>query len=215
MLAAAAARRCGRRFIVAHGRGRAIPAGPRLPLRPRPPGRAHGPCAPGRARAGEGRHAVRGRALQRGRPVPSTPAREIAVGSIGGPNPCLKPGEAWGARVARGGAQRGAARGPRLTGAAGPRGPGTGSCPSGPCQRDGFVQVGLASPASRHLACRFPWRGCVYRPEPQLAARGARKAMPTSSGASQSPSGCSRCQEGEGVRLHPHNQKCVTENWPG
>lgn len=27
-------------------------------------------------------------------------------------------------------------------------------------------RVRLASPASRHLACRFPWRGYVYGPEP-------------------------------------------------
>lgn len=147
---AAAARPCGQRFIVTHGGGRASPVGPRVALQPRPSGRAHGSCAPGWVRAGEGRLAVRDRALQRGRPVPSTPSPGRSPwGPLGRPqNSCLKPREALGMRVARGGAQQCAAQRPCFSESAGlqreqapaPLAPGKGTVLS---------RVRLASPASR------------------------------------------------------------------
>lgn len=150
---AAAARPCGQRFIVTHGGGRASPVGPRLALQPRPPGRAHGPCAPGWVRAGEGRLAVRGRALQRGRPVPSTPSPGRSPwGPVGRPrSPALnlkRPG-GCGSPVEE--LSNALLKSPASKSQPAPEG--AGSCPSGFCESHGFVQgeVGLPSLPSSGL----------------------------------------------------------------
>lgn len=59
--------------------------------------------------------------------------------------------------------------------------------PSAPARGTDLSRVRLASPASRHLACRFPWRGCVYRPEPHWLHVVLGKPCPPDLGASQSP----------------------------
>lgn len=149
MLAAAAARPCGQRFIVTHGGGRASPVGPRVALQPRPPGRAHGPCAPGWVRAGEGRLAVKGRALQRGRPVPSTPSPGRSPwGSFGrSGTPALNLKRAGGcgspAEEHSSALLKGSASASQLA----PEGAGV--CSSGSCGRHGFVQGEAGLPSLR------------------------------------------------------------------
>lgn len=144
---AAATRPCGRLFIVTHGRGQ-----PRGALQSYPPGRAHEPCAPGRARAGEGHRAVRDRALQRGWPVRSTPLpRRSPWGSFRRPatpasNPerpgrCGLPAEERSTGLLKGPARGSAAPPP-------PRAWEQAPAPLGPAGlRHGFVQgeVGLPS----------------------------------------------------------------------
>lgn len=54
-------------------------------------------------------------------------------------------------------------------------------------------RVRLASPASHHLACRFPWRGYVYRPEPHWLHVVLGNPYPPDLGASHSPPRSSQC----------------------
>lgn len=186
--------------------------GPRVALQSYPPGRAHEPCAPGRARAGEGHRAVRDRALQRG-PVRSTPLpRRSSWGPFGRPaTPALNPERPGRCGLPAEERSTGLLKGP-ARGSTAPRGPGSRLLP--PLRACGTVlsRVRLASPASPSSGLAVSRERLCLPPRTSLDARGVGKAMSTGSGASQSPPGCDQCQEGEGVRFYPHNQKCVTED---
>lgn len=119
--------------------------GPRVALQSYPPGRAHEPCAPGRARAGEGHRAVRDRALQRG-PVRSTPLpRRSSWGPFGRPaTPALNPERPGRCGLPAEERSTGLLKGP-ARGSTAPRGPGKQAPAPSAGLRHGFVQgeVGL------------------------------------------------------------------------